>query len=73
MGVIVDDITCFKDAITGGAFETIPAASGESLSIRWLGANTKVSLLEVWGGNNTSKMDVSIRSPLLHDNVRVTA
>ena len=70
MGVIVDDITCFKDAITGGAFETIAAASGQSLSIRWLGSGTKVSLLEVWGGNNTSKMDVSIRSPLLHDNVR---
>ncbi len=70
MGVILDDITTFKDNITGGAFEALAAVSGESLSLRWLGANTKVELLECWGGNNTSKMDVSIRSPLLHDNTR---
>lgn len=70
MGVILDDITCFKDNLTGGAFEALAAASGESLAIRWLGANTKVHLLDAWGGNNASKCDFSIRSPLLHDNTR---
>lgn len=70
MGVFIDDITCFKDAITGGAFETLSVVSGESLSIRWIGEGTRVTLLEAWGANNTSKMDISIRSPLLHDNVR---
>ncbi len=70
MGTIIDDITCFKDNITGGAFETLAAVSGESLAIRWLGEGTRVHLLEAWGANNTSKMDVSIRSPLMHDNVR---
>jgi hypothetical protein len=70
MGVILDDVTAFKDAITGSAFEALAAADGESLSIRWLGEGTRVQLLEAWGGNNVTKCDFSIRSPLLHDNVR---
>lgn len=70
MGRILDDITVFKDSLTGGAFEALTAVSGESLSIRWLGAGTEVRLLEAWAGNNAHKMDVSIRSPLLHDNTR---
>lgn len=70
MGRIIDDITGYKDAISGGAFEALTAADGESFSIRWLGPNTGVSLLEAWGGNNAHKCDFSIRSPLLHDNVR---
>lgn len=70
MGTILDDLTTFKDALTGGAFEALAAADGESLSIRWLGDGTRVTLLEAWGANNTSKCDFSIRSPLLHDNTR---
>lgn len=70
MGVVLDDITAFKDALTGGAFETLAAADGESLSIRWLGDGTRVTLLEAWGGNNASLCQFSIRSPLLHDNTR---
>jgi hypothetical protein len=70
MGVILDDITCFKDAITGGSFEALTVQSGQSLALRWLGADTRVWLLDAWGGNNTSKCDFSIRSPLLHDNTR---
>lgn len=71
MGVIIDDITVFADAVSGGGgWDALAAASGESLSIRWLGQNTKVELLEAWGGNNAHKCDFSIRSPLLHDNTR---
>lgn len=70
MGVILDDITVYKDSLTGGAFEALTAVDGESLSVRWLGAGTRVELLEAWGGNNASKCDFSIRSPLLHDNIR---
>lgn len=70
MGVVIDDITTFKDNITGGAFETLAAVTGESLSIRWFEQGTQVTLLEAWGANNAHKCDFSIRSPLLHDNVR---
>jgi hypothetical protein len=71
MGVILDDITAFLDNATGGGgWDALAAASGESLSIRWLGDGTRVHLLDCWGGNNVHKCDFSIRSPLLHDNTR---
>ncbi len=71
MGVILDDITVFADAVTGGGgWDALAAVNGESLSIRWLGDGTRVDLLEAWGGNNAHKCDFSIRSPLLHDNTR---
>lgn len=69
MGIFLDSVLCFKDNLTGGgARDALAAASGDSLSIRWFEEGTQVSLLDVWGGNNASKMDVFIRSPLLHDN-----
>lgn len=69
MGIYYDSILCFKDSLTGGgARDALAAASGDSLSIRWFEAGTRVTLLDVWTGNNASKMDVFIRSPLLHDN-----
>ena len=70
MGVILDDMTAFKNSLTGGSFEALAAATGESLSIRWLGSNTKVQQLSVWGADSATKCQFSIRSPLMHDNVR---
>jgi hypothetical protein len=70
MGRIIDTITSFKDAITGGGFESLAAASGDSLSLRFLDQSADIRLLEAWGGNNASKCDFSIMSPLLHDNNR---
>ncbi len=70
MGVILDDITTFKNSLTGGSFEALAAATGESTALRWLGANTRVELLELWGGDSATKCQFSIRSPLLHDNTR---
>ena len=70
MGVILDDITAFKNSLTGGAFEALAAATGEALALRWLGANTTAELLECWGADSATKCQFSIRSPLLHDNVR---
>lgn len=70
MGIYLDSILAFKDNITGGSFEALTAASGDSFSVRWFEAGTRVSLTDAWGANNVSKCDFSIRSPLLHDNVR---
>lgn len=70
MGRLLDTITAYKDSLTGSAFEALTAASGDSFSIRWLGEGTTVKLLNVWGANNATKCQFSIRSPLLHDNVR---
>lgn len=70
MGVILDSILCYKDSLTGGSFEALSVASGDSLSLRWLGDGTRVQLLDTFGGNNATKCEFSIRSPLMHDNVR---
>ena len=70
MGVILDDITAFKNSLTGGSFEALAAATGESLSIRWLGQNTSVELVTCWGADSATKCQFSVRSPLMHDNVR---
>jgi hypothetical protein len=67
---LLDSIHVFEDGITGGAFETLAAADGDSLSIRDYGEGSLVTLLECWGANNVTKCDFSIRSPLLHDNTR---
>lgn len=70
MGVAIDTITTFKDNLTGGAFETLSVGSGDSLTLRFLDASADIRLLEWWGGDNATKCEFSIRSPLLHDNVR---
>ena len=70
MGLYMDSILGYKDSLTGSAFEALTAASGDSFSIRWFEQGTHVTLLDAWGGNNVTKCDFSIRSPLMHDNVR---
>lgn len=70
MGRLIDSITVFEDGITGGAFEAGAAADGDSLQVRWFGPSTRARILDWWGGNNASKMDVSIRSADMHDNTR---
>lgn len=69
MGVYIDSIVTFKDNLTGGgARDTLAAASGDSLAVRWFEEGTRVNLLDWWGGNNASKCDFFLRSPLMHDN-----
>jgi len=70
MGLAIDTITTFKDALTGGSFEALTVGSGDSLTLRFLDASADIELLEWWGGNNATKCEFSIRSPLLHDNTR---
>jgi hypothetical protein len=68
--VLLDSILAFEDGIAGGAFESLAAADGDSLSIRDYGEGATVELISAWGADNASKCDFSIRSPLLHDNQR---
>lgn len=69
MGVILDSILVYKDNITGGAFEALSVASGDSLTLRWFGDGTKPTLYDSWGGNNAHLCEFQVRSPLLHDDV----
>ena len=70
MGTILDTIHAFKNSLTGGSFEALTAGSGESFAVRWFGDSTRVELLDAWGADSATKCQFSIRSPLLHDNVR---
>jgi hypothetical protein len=70
MGLCIDTITCYKDSLTGGSPEALTIASGDSLTLRFLDPNADIQLLEAWGGNNATKCEFQIRSPLLHDNTR---
>lgn len=70
MGVAIDTITTLKDNLSGGGFETLSVGASDSLTLRFLDANAQIRLLEWWGGNNATKCEFSIRSPLLHDNTR---
>jgi hypothetical protein len=69
VGTYLDTILCYKDSLSGGAFEALSVASGESLSLRWFGEGTQAHLLDAFGGNNAHLCEFQIRSPLLHDNV----
>jgi len=60
----------FKQAITGGAFEALAAASGDALAVPNFIQGSQAKILEVWAGNSANAGEFSIRSPSMHDNVR---
>lgn len=69
MGTILDTITVFADNVTGGGgWDSLPAASGQSLQVRYFEAGTQVHLIDAWAGNNNSKMDLNVHSPNMADN-----
>ena len=69
MGACFDTITCFLDNATGGGgWDNLAAASGESLQVRYFGADTRAHLVDAWAGNNAHKCDFNVHSPLLADN-----
>lgn len=70
MGRCLQAVHAFKQNITGGAFESLSAGSGDSLAIPDFGAGSKAVLLEAWGANSANACDFGIRSPNMHDNTR---
>ena len=60
----------FKQAITGGAFEALAAATGDALQILAYTSGTRAWLLEAWGADSAHAADFDVRSPDLHDNIR---
>jgi hypothetical protein len=70
MGVALIGTRAFKQAITGGAFEALAAATGDQLQVPAFTAGTKAYLLEAWGATSAAAADFGIRSPSLHDNIR---
>lgn len=70
MGLCLQVTHTFKQNITGGAFETIAAATGDNLAIPKFVEGTNAYLLEAWGGNSANAGEFGLRSPNFHDNTR---
>lgn len=70
MGAALHMLTSGKANITGGAFESLSALGGDSLSLFAFPSGSRAWLLTAWGIDSDSKADFDIRSPRLHDNVR---
>lgn len=70
MGRALITTHAFKQNITGGAFEALAAATGDSLSIPNFIQGTNADLLTAWASNSANAGDFDIRSPSLHDNTR---
>lgn len=70
MGAALAGTHTFKQNITGGAFEALAAASGDSLAVPNFAAGTRGWLLEAWGADSANAADFDIRSPDFHDNTR---
>src|SRR3982750_4211342 len=63
-------INAFKQNITGGAFESLSAGTGDSLTIANFRDGTRATIDEVWSATKTNAASFDIRSPRMHDNVR---
>lgn len=63
-------VSASKAAITGGAFETLSAAGGDSLTVFAFDSPANCWLLTAWGISSDAAFEFDIRSPRLHDNVR---
>lgn len=70
MGLAFEVVTGGKTAITGGAFEALTPASGNTFSIRNFEGPQGAQIEEVWIVNNASKGRLSIKSPRMHDQTR---
>lgn len=70
MGAALQTVTASKAAITGGSFESLSAAGGDSLTVFAFDSPASAWLLSAWGISSDAKYEFDIRSPRLHDNVR---
>lgn len=70
MGVALIGTRAFKQAITGGAFEALAAATSDQLAVPNFDKGTGAWMLEAWGADKVSAADFDIRSPSFHDNIR---
>lgn len=68
MPPVLTSIGAFKQNITGGAFEALAAATGDSLTVISFPDGNSAWLEEVWSGNSANKMEVAIFSPRFGDN-----
>lgn len=70
MGLALESILGFKSDLAGGGFEALTAGLDDSFQIRNFPDASRADLEEVWACDDSSPFQLSIKSPLLHDQVR---
>lgn len=66
----LEGILAFKTSLTGGAFEDLAPGTDASFTVRSIADGSKAWLEEVWAADSAHKAQLSIKSPLMHDDVR---
>lgn len=69
MPPVITCINAFKQNLTGGAFESLAAASGDSLSIVNFNPGASAYAEEIYASNSAHKMEVAVFSPRFGDPV----
>lgn len=70
MGRCLQVTHALKQNITGGAFESLTAGTGDSFAVPNFAAGSRAMILEAWAGNSANAGEFGIRSPDFHDNTR---
>ena len=65
---VLTSISAFKQALTGGAFESLAAVSGDSLSVLYFSSGSSAFVEEIITGNSTQRMEIAVFSPRFGDN-----
>jgi len=68
MPPVLTSIGLFKQALTGGAFEALAVATGDSASIIYFNPGEKAYMEELFSMNSTQRMEVAVFSPRFGDN-----
>lgn len=67
MPAALQTITVFKQNLTGGAFEALAAASGDSLTFFNVPQGSGAYLSEIWAVDNASPCELSLTASRFHD------
>lgn len=71
MGQAIEAVLGFNGSLTGSTtFDDLTPGSSNSFTIRNIPDNTNAWLEDVWGSNDTSATQLSIRSPRMHDTTK---
>lgn len=71
MGLALEAVLGYNGDLTGTTtFDNLTAGSGNSFTIRSYVDGTAAWLEDVWGSNDTSATQLSIRSPRMHDTTK---
>lgn len=68
MPPVITSVAAFKQGLTGGAFESLAVASGDSLAVIYFNPGSNAYVEEVFSMNSTQRMEVAIFSPRFGDN-----